>query len=212
MTVGRGEPWGIPWETGMTMRRVTDDAALAEAARHLVAPPAESRADAVPRHGGPALRPASGDLARTVGVSGSGDAGPAMRCPADLCVARNDAGGERHFAAHCLARRGWWRGTLVGVMNAQYLGEWDVAPRSHPNDGRVDVVDATALSVRQRWQARTRLPRGDHIPHPGIATSSRRTAEFVFPNAVDIWLDGVRWCRTRRLDIEVLPDAYDLAI
>ena len=42
--------------------------------------------------------------------------------------------------AHVVVRRQWWRGEIVMAMNAQFYGRYDVAPRGHPNDGKVDVV------------------------------------------------------------------------
>ncbi len=53
-------------------------------------------------------------------------------------------------------------------MNAQWIGSWDVAPRSHPNDGLLDRCEGD-LSLDDRWKARGRLPSGTHVPHPGIA-------------------------------------------
>ena len=38
-------------------------------------------------------------------------------------------------------------------MNAQWLGDWDLGPRSHPNDGLLDVTDGT-LPFGDRWKAR----------------------------------------------------------
>ena len=67
-----------------------------------------------------------------------------------------------HFSgvavAHVLVRRpgrrGWWHGPLAVVTNVDHVGAWDVAPRAHPGDGRLDVVEvAPTMSVRARWQA-----------------------------------------------------------
>ena len=63
---------------------------------------------------------------------------------------RVDADGRRLTAvAHVVARGGgpWWRGPIVAVMNADRLGRWDVAPRAHPNDGRLDVVEVDAVDA-----------------------------------------------------------------
>ena len=35
-------------------------------------------------------------------------------------------------------------------MNVDRLGHWDVAPRAHPNDGRVDVVEVDAAMSAAR--------------------------------------------------------------
>ena len=42
-------------------------------------------------------------------------------------------------------------------MNAQFLGAWDVAPRSHPGDGLLDVLEAE-VGLDERLKIRERLP------------------------------------------------------
>ncbi len=159
-------------------------------------------------HDPPDLALGGGDLARTMGATRTEErleSGDARRVPVDLGVAIVD--GERHwFVAHAVARRSWWRGRVVAIMNAEWLGRWDAAPRAHPNDGLLDVVDAQ-LRFDDRLKARRRLPLGTHLPHPAIAV--RRTAgeTFRFARPVGIYLDGERVGRARSLSVEVEPDA-----
>jgi diacylglycerol kinase family enzyme len=97
---------------------------------------------------------------------------------------------------------------VVAVMNAEFVGEWDVAPRSHPNDGRAEVVvvDPT-MSVRERVQAWRRLRSGTHAPHPSI-TARQVTAETVtFGRELAVWVDGVRRGSARSITVAVVPDA-----
>src|SRR3546814_16850403 len=68
---------------------------------------------------------------------------------------------------HLIAERSWWRGRVVAAMNAQYRGKWDVAPRGHPNDGRLDVLAADP-PLDERLPVRGRLKTGTHLPHPPI--------------------------------------------
>src|SRR3546814_16590601 len=70
---------------------------------------------------------------------------------------------------YLIAKRSWWRGRVVAALNAQYRGEWDVAPRGHLNDGRLDVLDAD-LPLDERLQVRGRLKTGTHLPHPPLAS------------------------------------------
>jgi diacylglycerol kinase family enzyme len=136
-----------------------------------------------------------------------------MMLPVDAGRAVVD-GQEHWFVAHLVARNSWWRGEIVAVMNAQFIGRWDVAPRSHPNDGRLDVVHVDAsMSVRARGQARRRLITGTYLPHPQIA--SRRVAEHsvTMTRPVDIWLDGVRVARgVRQLSVRCVPDAFSVVV
>ena len=153
-----------------------------------------------------------GDLHRT-GGSPAG-VGTVVRVPID--VLRIATGGERlTAAAHVVARRvgrlGWWRGRIVVVMNAEHIGAWDVAPRSHPNDGRFDLVDvAASMSLRERWQAWRRLRTGTHVPHPRIASRRSREETFTFDRPMGLWLDGVARGTVRSLTVSVVPDAAEI--
>jgi diacylglycerol kinase family enzyme len=136
-----------------------------------------------------------------------------MTLPVDAGHAVID-GRDHLFVAHLVARRSWWRGEIVAVMNAQFIGRYDVAPRSHPNDGRLDVVHVdAAMSVRARWQARRRLPSGTYVPHPQI--SQRRVEEWstTLMPPLDVWLDGVRVAhRARQVSVRCVPDAFSVVV
>jgi diacylglycerol kinase family enzyme len=160
----------------------------------------------------PALGLLGGDLCRTVG--GAGDearlrSDEAMRLPVDLGAALID--GRLHwFVAHLVARKRWWRGRVFAAMNAEYLGQWDVAPRSHPNDGLLDTFDVT-MSVGERLKARSRLATGTHVPHPGI--KQRRVAAVqVDVGGLDVWLDGELVGPAQSLSIRVEPDALTCVV
>ena len=131
--------------------------------------------------------------------------------PVDLAAVLVD--GRLHwFVAHLVARRGWWRGPIVAAMNAQHLGPWDVAPRGHPNDGRLDVFEGD-LGLGDRWKARRRLATGTHVPHPGITERHVAAVQLELTAGTKVWLDGeplgdgpkpVRPRRARRADLRRL--------
>ena len=162
MTIEKGRPWGrsgaLPAD-GVVVRTDAEARAVIEEAR---------RAGVEP----PAIGLLGGDLARTVGARGDEDrlrSADATVLPMDLGSVLVD--GRLHwFVAHLVARRSWWHGRIVAAMNAQWIGSWDVAPRSHPNDGLLDVVDAD-LGLDDRLKARRRPPTGTHVPHPDIRVS-----------------------------------------
>jgi diacylglycerol kinase family enzyme len=111
------------------------------------------------------------------------------------------------------AALGWWRGPIVAMMNAQYLGRWDVAPRSHPNDGRVDVVSVdAAFGVGDRWKARSRLPLGTHLPHPAITTRQVTSHRWDLGPSTRLWVDGIDLGRVRALTADVEPDAFTVVV
>ena len=203
MTIAKGAAWGrrnpLPPEGAV----VRDDAAaraVVEAARRAKEPP-------------PPIGLLGGDLCRTLG--GTGDEArlrspEAMSFPVDLGVVLVD--GTIHcFVAHLIARRSWWRGRVVAAMNAQWLGSWDLGPRSHPNDGLLDVSDGD-LPLSDRWKARSRLPTGTHLPHPGISVRRVPSIQLDLDPALDIWLDGVRVGRGTSVVVRVEPDALTVVV
>jgi hypothetical protein len=197
MTIEKGQPWGAPGPLPADAVLVRSDAearAVVERARRAGEPV-------------PALGLLGGDLCRTVG--GAGDearlrSAEAMQLPVDLGAALID--GRLHwFVAHLVARKRWWRGPVHAAMNAEFLGKWDVAPRSHPNDGLLDTFDVT-MSVGDRIKARSRLATGTHLPHPQIK-QRRVSALQVDVEGLDVWLDGERIGPAKTLSIRVEPDA-----
>lgn len=203
MTIRRGEAWG-------TAGALPPDGVLVHSdveARRIVEQHRRS-GDPIP-----ALGLLGGDLCRTLG--GRGDeprlrSPDARQVPVDLGAVLVD--GTLHwFVAHVVARRSWWRGRVVAVMNAEFRGDWDVAPRSHPNDGRLDVLDAD-LPLGDRLKARARLRTGAHLPHPGIEVRQVDAVQFDFDAPVPIWLDGERFGPARRLSIRVEPDAMTCVV
>ena len=203
MIVERGRPWGEPGPLPEDGVVVASDAE----ARHVVE--SARRAGRVP----PALGLVGGDLCRTLG--GTGDearlrSAEAMTLPVDLGSVLVD--GRLHwFVAHLVARRSWLRGRAVAVMNAQWLGSWDLGPRSHPNDGLLDVTDGD-LPLRDRWEARRRARTGTHLPHPALHTSRTAAVQLELDPPLDVWLDGERVARARTLAVRVEPDALTVVV
>ncbi|NLD78554.1 MAG: hypothetical protein GX643_18040 [Acidimicrobiales bacterium] len=197
MTIEKGAPWGEEGPLAGDGVVVRDDQAL----RAVVEDAMRSGAPL------PEIGLLGGDLCRTVG--GRGDAArlrsvDATRLPID--VGRTEIDGVEHwFVAHLVARRSWWRGRVVAVMNAQWIGAWDVAPRSHPNDGLLDVFDGD-LGFDDRIKARHRLPTGTHVPHPGIRQRRVRSLELEFATPTPIHLDGTVAGRVTALSVTLLPD------
>lgn len=155
----------------------------------------------------------AGDLCRTLG--GRGDQArlqseEAVAVTIDIGRVDHDQG-EAWFVAHCIARRRWWGHGSVAVMNAAFLGPWNLAPRAHPNDGRLDVLESS-LSPGDRVKARQRLPLGTHVPHHDIGQRRITAAEWRFARPRPVRLDGDVVGRTRRLRVSIEPDALQLII
>ncbi len=160
----------------------------------------------------PVLGLAGGDLCRTLGGGGDlarlRDGGSVLTC--DLGSVLLD--GRIHwFTAHLVARRSWLSGRVLVVMNAAFLGRWNLGPRAHPGDGLLDISDAS-LPLRQRLAAWRRLPTGTHLPHPAISTARRATFSTSFEHPVPVLLDGVPAGRAQRITVRVESDALTVVV
>jgi hypothetical protein len=199
VTIKKGQAWGVasPLPEGAPV--VSSDASLG--AILAGGPPF------------PVVGLLGGDLCRTLG--GRGDAerlrsSDAMTFPVDVVSVSLDGGSPLWSVAHVVARSRGWRRVFV-AMNAQWMGEWNVAPRGHPGDGRVETL-SWRLSWREARQVRARLPRGAHLPHPAISAASMRSASVSFPRALPVWVDGVHVGRARSLTVTVEPDAVRVVV
>lgn len=198
MPISKGDPWGVPGPLprhGVVVRSDAEARAVVTAARRAQEPI-------------PPLGLLGGDLCKTLGGTGNEArlrSDDAVQVPVDLGAALVD--GRLHwFVAHLIARRSWWRGRVVAVMNAQFLGSWDVAPRGHPNDGRLDVLDAD-LPFDERLQVRSRLKDGTHVPHPRIEERHQSAVQLELARPTPVYLDGKVLGDARSLSIRVEPDA-----
>ncbi len=154
-----------------------------------------------------------GDLRRTLGgrrTRGQLRSPEAARVTVDYGVVRF-GDDEEPFVAHVLARRGLFRGPLVAVMNAAFVGSFNVAPRAHPGDGKLDIVEAS-LSFGDKLKARRRLPSGTHVPHPDISTRSVRESVLNFDMDLDIWVDGRKRGRATQIGVWVVADALHVVV
>ena len=144
----------------------------------------------------PALGLLGGDLCRAVG--GTGDEARLREggtvLPVDLGAVLVD--GRLHwFVAHLVARRGWWRGRIVAAMNAQHVGAWDVAPRGHPNDGRLDVLDARPAARRPVEGPAAPGAPAPTSRTPGSASATSPPCRWTWRPGCGSGSTGCRWAR-----------------
>jgi hypothetical protein len=203
VTIRKGEEWGthgaLP-EAGVLVRSDAEARTVVERARRAREPV-------------PALGLLGGDLCRTLG--GTGDEArlrspEALVVPVDLGAVLID--GRLHwFVAHLVVRRGWWRGPIHAAMNAQLMGDWDVAPRSHPNDGLLDTFVVT-MPIGERLKARRRLRTGTHVPHAGIEQRRVPAVQWDVPAGAHVWLDGQDVGTANAVSVRVEPDALTCVV
>ena len=206
MTIRRGADWGHVGTPPEDLPSARSDREIGE---HL-------------GNGISTMRLSGGDMFATLGGSTSESLTPSLELPIDVMQisfkqSRDSESKTLVASSHCVlreinARGGWLRGDAVAVMNAQYLGEWDVAPRGHPNDGRVEVLEVDArMSVRQRMIARSRMKTGTHLPHPLISVKS--VSEFTWSgSAKSMWIDGAKIGLVQSVEIQVMKDFATLWI
>ena len=202
MSAERGQDWGgigsLP-EDGIVISSDAELRAIVVEARRVGVDP-------------PPVGLLGGDLCRTLGGRGDPvhleDSG-ATRVTVDIGSVLLD--GRLHwFCAHLVAGS-WWRGRTWIAAIAAHHGSWNLAPRAHPGDGLLDVLDAD-IGFGDRMAARRRLPSGTHIPHPGI--TYRRTAadQVEFSNPTRIRLDVEDVGHATRLSVRVEADALRLVV
>lgn len=196
MTISKGSAYGEPGaalpEDGVRCATDADARRAVEAARR------EGRAVPVLGLGG-------GDLARTLGGTGALN----VAYPVDLGQVLVD-GRLHQFVASCVVRSRSWRRTLA-VGNAQWLGAWNLWPRGHPNDGRLDLLDAR-LPAGDLWKVRRRLPSGSHLPHPSMQTRRIKAEAVELDRPLAVWLDGERVGEGRALAFRCVPDALRVIV
>jgi len=202
MTIEKGKPWGAPGALpadGVVVRSDAEARAVVEEARRSGRP-------------FPPLGLLGGDLCRTLG--GTGDESrlrspEAVTFPVDLGEALVD-GRLFLFVAHLVARDRLWRHSFV-AMNAQWLGAWNLGPRAHPGDAKLDTYES-ALGLSDLPKVRARLHHGAHLPHPRIKERRGPAVQVELPRSLSVSVDGVVVGRGRSLSVRVEPDALSVVI
>jgi len=204
VTIAKGRPWGAPGRLpadGVVVRTDAEAGRIVSEAR---------RAGTSP----PVIGLLGGDLCRTLG--GTGDEARllserAVIFPIDIASVTVD-GHQQWFVAHVVAHnRLWTRG--VAALNAQWIGEWNIGPRGHPDDGRLDVYEAR-LTLGDVPKVRARLPTGSHLPHPRIRERRVVAADFTWERPLPVWVDGARLPggAVRQLSVRIEPDGARVVI
>ncbi len=110
-----------------------------------------------------------------------------------------------------LLRKSWWRGDIVAAMNTSFIGDWDCAPRSHPNDGKFDLLAVSSeMKSTQRLIASRRLKLGTHLPHPQISMKQLIIFEADCSAKPNLYIDNRRFMSVNQCKFRLLPDALTL--
>jgi hypothetical protein len=168
------------------------------------------------QHGGGALRIVGltgGTLWTTIGgpsVVGRLRTGEARHYPVDVGTARID--GESHvFVGSVVARsRGW--GDVVAVLNTPFVGRLRLAPRAHPGDALLDLIEGEDLAFDDLRRIVPRARHGAHLPHPRLRERRQREASWSFDRPRLVIVDGRRKGRVRELAVGLEPDALVVVV
>jgi len=158
----------------------------------------------------------SSKLARALGTNGAQLDSKSMRAlPFDLIkINFTNSSNEKVMVitiGYALLRNSWWRGEITAVLNTSFIGDWDCAPRSHPNDGKFDVVTVgSQMRPMQRLIASRRLRLGTHLPHPQISTHQATSLELSSNALPNLFVDGQRFAKVSQISFTLLPDAVTL--
>lgn len=164
----------------------------------------------------PAIAISRSNLARALGTKGASASNQTMHAtPFDLIeISFVDASNAKQTVlalGYGLVCKSWWRGEIAATMNTSFVDNWDCAPRSHPNDGKFDLLTvANEMSVSQRLIASRRLRFGTHIPHPQISVKQMTYFETQCPTRPDLYIDDQKFSSVRSCSFKIMPDAITL--
>lgn len=157
------------------------------------------------------------EMARTLGVSGANIKKSEMLLTefdvveATFELDDSKVRERRYFLGHAFIRSRWFRGETVGVLNSSFVGRRDWAPRSHPNDGKFDVVEFDeSINIRQRLTAYRLMKSGSHLPHPKIRHRQMTQYSAGCIESSILYIEGIRIGVVKSCIFNVLPDAVVL--
>ncbi|MEN9300444.1 MAG: hypothetical protein RLZZ254_225 [Actinomycetota bacterium] len=101
-------------------------------------------------------------------------------------------------------------GGFVIVSNIGQRGSEQYSSRSHPNDAKFELVDASAgLTLRERFMLAQRLKSGADISHPRV--KRRQDNQFVSDGRFHVFVDGTYRGRFV-VTIEIRPDLLNVHV
>jgi hypothetical protein len=101
---------------------------------------------------------------------------------------------------------------VVYVSNLGQVADGSVSDRSHPNDGRFELLDAqNGLTIRDLLALRHRVKRGQPVAHDGV---QRRSVSHAQWTASRMWVrvDGDRPFSCSSFEVFIRPDAVEVFV
>ena len=197
--IHRGQPWGEPSCMTRDVLIVDNDQTMAHTDR---------------TH---EIFLSGGDIARSLGnpsVPTLGSACTEVAIDAMVCdITTSDEQSITIVAASSIIIGSYWKGQHVIVSNAGWIGERNVAPRSHPNDGKVEMLTMNShMSLRQRFLAYRKMKTGTHLPHPQLSATQISTACIERQKGQKLVIDGEKFIDWTSISITVQPDYWRVMV
>ena len=206
MTIRKNEDWGVTVARPENLVICETDAAASQLATNYFLQQKPIPAIAITRS----------NLSRALGTKGADiDSQNMQATPFDLIeitFADDSKTGQRVLAlGYGVLRKSWWSGEIVAAMNTSFIGDWDCAPRSHPNDGKFDLLTVKSqMKPTQRLIASRRLRLGTHLPHPQISVKQLTSFEADCSAEPNLYVDNRKFVCVNQCKFRLLPDALTL--
>lgn len=204
MTIRKGEQWGSRIPTPSRIRHVSSDAEIAQC----------SPEDFIAVGGG--------DIYTTLGspsfVSESDECTLLPMDALQVKILLSDASDKSCTAASCIEVGSLISplkfGRYICVTNGGIVSGRNFAPRAHPNDGRLDIMQiAEAMSFRDRLTAKKKALTGTHVPHPSISLRQEETFSAKRSGEREkLRIDGVTVANWIEVSVSIVPDYWQIVV
>lgn len=200
MTIRPGCEWGIEVATPTGPWRIGGDRALLEEAQSTDPRPCALDSGELFRELGSPASPIGSERCRLLNVDA-------------LSVSLVDRTGRRHavMTTRVVVRRSWARGGLfLGRLRVisnygRYLGA-TFSPRSHPNDGKAELLDVVSAAPRVRVLAWSRMRASTFSSTENIRVSQIISFSHEVRPGECVVVNGRTYRRLERLQCDVVPD------
>jgi hypothetical protein len=217
VTIEKGREWGEVARVPHDVLVAADEARLARAvAAHVRSGATHPVAVALLR--GDLLTALGGATGQRVVAPRVGEACRLLPCDAYEVTIGRAKHTSTTFAVSSVVIGSAWRPTWW-LTSGGFLGPLNVAPDSHPNDGRADALawsDALGWStgdLRTLLAIRRRMRRGDHLPHPNLEMSRGAAVRWQSQgSSCRVVVDGRSHGRADAVAVTVRPDAFCLVV
>lgn len=135
----------------------------------------------------------------------------------DILLTNTSGENTRRFATDVVLRGSPSRGSdlfgdVLVVSNVGRYRSVEFSPRSHPNDGRLEVLRVKGASLRERLIAFNRFRSHQFAGTASISVSHTASEDFEIPSGRVLLVDGVRIRDVVRCSLRVLADCTSVYI